>query len=191
MNAKRGYFYTWAWWEVLPSVATLHRHLGPVAPPAVVNAGDSVTVSIERHRVHQSDRQQCPRWHGTNDGTFTTQQLLQWTGHFGRMGRQKHPTSTDLLRRAPAPWPRTPTRLRARSLARLFGVSWGLTGNEADLYPITMVQGGEAVSTPSPLGASSFDVDYTGAFESRMGTTDTPMHDLGATGTKLLYPTSG
>lgn len=67
----------------------------------------------------------------------------------------------------------------------------GVTGNESDLYQITMVQGGEAVSTPSPFTASFFDVAYTGTSESPQGVTGGPMQGTGVVGHKLLDPTMG
>lgn len=184
-ECEAGTFYTWAWWEVLPADST------PITAwtsgtAAIVNAGDTVTVTIEANgSISLVDNNALVE--GTNDGVFTTQQLYSGPA-----------TSVEWVVEAPA------STTLCGGLCTLApysdpsgsqpGVTFGAlgaTGSEADLYQITMVQGGDTVSTPSALGASSFDVDYTGAFESRMGTTDAPMHDLGATGTKLLYPTSG
>ncbi len=184
-ECEAGYFYSWAWWEVLPSVATSIATWDS-GSPAVVNAGDSVTVSISATgSISLTDTLA-----GTTNGTFTTQQSYSGPA-----------TSAEWVIEAPddptfcggtctlAPysdeaegWPGT-----------LFDLL-GVTGNESDLYPITMVQGGEAVSTPSPLGEPllrTFDVAYTGTLESPINATVEPLKGVGVTGRNPLYPAFG
>jgi hypothetical protein len=179
-----GLFYSWAWWEVLPS------YLTPIASwedggPAVVTAGDQVTVTITASgSISLVDNNDLD---GAGAGVFTT-----GTAYNGPA------TSAEWVVEAPdddgacggsctlAPYSGPSGNQPGVTFSAL-----GVAGYLSAVDEIFMVQGGDEVSAPTPMGPTGFGSSYVGSFESPMATAGQAMHGSGAVGHKLLHPAVG
>jgi hypothetical protein len=152
-----GKFYVWPWWEVLPAVET------PITT-VTVNPGDQVTVSISH--VGGSTTWVISLTDDTDGQNFTSDQSYsgpassgEWIVEASSTGSCKGDVRAgqDICHLAPYCVGQTGSCAGPVPFSNM-----SIAGPEADWWQVSMVQNNATVATPSPLGANSFSVAYTG-----------------------------